>query len=132
MGPTVICPSSTALSNQELVTIFSEAARDMGAAVLDSNSRRANHAFERMDIVDRVLRSRGRAAHMALSSLLADKDRFVRYYGAKFLLPLIPDRARPVIEENAKFWFDAIAGDAGMTLLALDRGLYKRSSPGNC
>ena len=108
-----------------LITMFANAARQMGVAVLDSDSRRANRAFGRMDAVDRELRARGKAVHEQLVSLLAHENRFVRYYAAKVLLAIVPDRAREVIEENARLWFDAIAGDAGMTLLALERGLYK-------
>jgi len=111
--------------NGQLIKAFSDAARQMGVAVLDSDSRRANPAFSRMNAANRELRSRGKAAHEQLVSLLAHENRFVRYYAAKVLLAIVPDRAREVIEENARLWFDAIAGDAGMTLLALERGLYK-------
>jgi hypothetical protein len=62
---------------------------------------------------------------MTLSPLLDDKNRFVRYYAAKYLLGLVPDRARRVIEEIAKFQFDALCGDAGMCLYALDKGIFK-------
>src|SRR5687767_2936353 len=111
--------SVSEMAEKELITMFTDAAREMGAAVLDSDSRRANRAFGRMEAVDKELRSRGKAAHEKLFTLLAHNDRFVRYYAAKVLLSIVPDRAREVIEENARLWFDAIAGDAGMTLLAL-------------
>jgi hypothetical protein len=57
--------------------------------------------------------------------LLDEKDRFVRYYAAKKLLALVPDRARSVIAWNAKYGFDAIAGDANGLLRAFDTGEYK-------
>lgn len=72
-----------------------------------------------------MLRARGLQARNALLPLLDDKDRFVRYYAAQHALALAPSRARSVIEWNHKNWFDAIAGDAGMLLVALDNGEYQ-------
>ena len=106
----------------QLIKMFSGAARMMGAAVLDSNSRTATKAFRRMETVSDALQRRGKSS--ALIHLLDDQERFVRYYAAQFLLKIAPDRARAVIEGNAKFWFDAVAGDAAMTLRAVDRGDY--------
>jgi hypothetical protein len=60
-----------------------------------------------------------------LLPLLDDRNRFVRYYAAQYLLGLAPERARAVIEWNQKYGFDAIAGDAGMLLRRLDSGQYK-------
>ena len=115
-GPTV----------DQLAERFAQLACDMGAAVLDSETRRFNRMFPKMQAIDRELRSRGREARMALSPLLEHEDRFVRYYAAKYLLGLVPDRARHVIEEIAKFRFDALSGDAGMCLRALDEGIFRR------
>ena len=113
------------LSDDELIDRFAIAAKERGAAVLDSETRRANRMFDRMRAIDTVLRARGRGARMKLVRLMDEKDRFVRYYAALYLLGIAPDRAREIIEWNHKYWFDALAGDAGMLLLALDRGEYK-------
>ena len=104
---------------------FADAAKKRGLAVLDSDVRNANRMFRLMRAVDLVLRSRGLEARQSLLSLLNDQDRFVRYYTAKNALGLDPKRAREIIEWNHKYWFDAIAGDAGMTLYFLDTGEYK-------
>jgi hypothetical protein len=114
-----------ALSDEELVTRFAEAAKQRGAAVLDSATRRANRIFRHMWSINNELRFRGKAARLKLIPLLDDKDRFVRYYAAKHLLSLVPDRARAEIERNAKYTYDAICGDAGMTLYNLDTGVFK-------
>ena len=113
------------LNDEVLVERFSLTAKRLGSAVLDSDDRRANRAAHRIIAVRDALRARGRESTMKLVPLLDDKDRFVRYYAAQQLLGLVPDRARAVIEWNAKFGFDALAGDAGMMLLDLDRGFYK-------
>lgn len=113
------------LTTHQLVLEFIRLAKGRGAAVLDSEVRRANQLFSGMQEIDRELRSRGRAARMALSPLLDDEDRFVRYYAAKYLLGLVPESARRVIEAIAKLKFDALSLDAGMCLYALDKGIFK-------
>ena len=113
------------LTIDQLIQDFAQLAQQMGTAVLDSETGRFNRMFPRMEAIDRELRSRGREARMALSPLLDDKNRFVRYYAAKYLLGLVPDSARRVIEEIARFKFDALCGDAGMCLYALDKGIFK-------
>src|SRR5262249_25383433 len=107
---------SQELTTDELVEQFIRLAQQMGMAVLDSENRRFNRMFPRMQAIDRELRARGRQARMSLSPLLDNKNRFVRYYAAKYLLGLVPDRARRVIEEIAEFKYDALCLDAGMTL----------------
>ena len=113
------------LSDEELVNRFATAAKQMGAAVLDSRTRQANRIFDIMWSIDATLRSRGKEARLKLLPLLDDKDRFVRYYAAKKLLGVVPDKARAEIERNGKYTFDAICGDAGMTLYNLDSGVFK-------
>ena len=83
-----------ALDNEELINRFAIAAKQMGAAVLDSEVHKANRIFQVMGDIDLVLRSRGTEARLMLVPLLDDKDRFVRYYTARKLLALVPDRAR--------------------------------------
>ncbi len=92
---------------------------------MDSEVRRANKMFYYMKAIDSVLRSRGLEARKKLLPLLDRKDRFVRYYAAQYLLAVAPERARAIIEWNHKYWFDALAGDAGMALYALDQGISK-------
>jgi hypothetical protein len=115
------------LTDEELVRRFSKAAKTMGVAVLDSEVGKANASFDIMWAIDLMLRSRGRSARLNLLPLLEEADRFVRYYAAKKLLGLVPDRARGIIAWNAEHEFDAIAGDARGLLRALDSGEYKPS-----
>jgi HEAT repeat protein len=113
------------LSDAQLVEKFAELAHQAGEAVLDSEVSEANRAIRSLWAIEDVLRSRGREARQKLISLLDEKNRFVRYYAAKSLLGLVPERARAVIEWNAKNGFDAIAGDANGLLRAFDTGEYK-------
>ena len=113
------------LSDDELVAGFAMVAKERGLAVLDCDASRANRAFARMNAIEGVFRARGPESRLRLADLLDDKDRLVRYYSAKRLLGVVPELARPVIEDNAKFWFDPIAADARGTLRMLDSGEYK-------
>jgi hypothetical protein len=113
------------LTEEELVGRFSKAAKQMGLAVLGSSVGKANASFQVMWDIDMALRSRGRSARLQLLPLLDNSDRCVRYYAAKKLLGVVPERARAEIEWNANFGFDAIAGDARGLLRAFDSGAYK-------
>lgn len=113
------------LTDRELVEGFVGAAKERGSAVLDSEVRHANRNFHYMRAIEEILRARGLKAREQLLPLLDDKDRFVRYYAAQALLGLAPERARAVIDWNAKYCFDAIAFDARGLLRAFDTGEYK-------
>ena len=114
-----------ALSNAALAERFVASAQQMGNSVVASDARGANCMFDRMEAIDRVLRSRGPAARLSLRPLLENGDRFVRYYAAKYLLGVIPEEARRIIEGIANPNYDALSGDAGMTLDNIDIGFYK-------
>lgn len=113
------------LDTDTLVARFVAATKAMGLAVLDHETQTANRVFQTMWDIDQILRARGRDARLRLLPLLADKDRFVRYYTAKKLLGVVPDRARAVIEGVAEPKYDALSLDAGMCLYALDEGIFR-------
>jgi uncharacterized protein DUF2019 len=113
------------MTTPELVVEFIAAARERGAAVLDSQAPRANRMYARMKEIDSILRARGQEARLALEPLLNSSERFVRYYAAIYLLGAAPEKARKVIEEVAEPNFDALSGEAGMTLFSLDNGIFK-------
>jgi hypothetical protein len=110
-----------------LISQFVIAAKARGQAVTEIDSRRANVWFDYMKAVDQELRARGKSARVQLEPLLDDPDRFVRYYAAIYLLGLMPDRARAVLEWNAKYGADTLAADARGFLNALDDGSYQPS-----
>src|SRR5580704_15525501 len=105
------------LDDEGLVQAFADTAKRLGEAVInwESGIRETRQLFA----IRNVLRARGRNSRLRLAPLLDDKNRFVRYYTARQLLGLVPERSRQIIEENAKQG-DAIAGDAGMLIDALD------------
>ncbi len=113
------------LPTEKIIQEFVNVARRRGSAVLNSETRTANRMFDRMRAIDQVLRRRGHDARMALLPLLKDEDRSVRYYAAKYMLGVTPATARQVIEAIAAINFDALSGDAGMCLDALDDGIFR-------
>jgi hypothetical protein len=111
-----------ALDDKALIDTFATAARELGEAV-NYWLPAAKKARRVLDIGDAV-RARGRQTRLMLAPLLNDQNRFVQYYAARHLEGLIPERCRQIIEWNAK-QRDAIAGDAGMHLDAVNSGFYK-------
>jgi hypothetical protein len=110
------------LDDKGLTEEFARAADRLGQAVVnwESGVKETRYLFAIRDVV----RERGRHTLAKLLPLLDDRNRFVQYYAARQLHALAPERCRQIIEDNAKQG-DAIAGDAGMHLSALDNGLYK-------
>jgi hypothetical protein len=109
-------------SDEELVTKFRLIAHDLGDAIVDwmPSARMTDRLFA----VKRELRERGRETRLKLSPLLEDEDRFVRYYAARELFGLFPQKCRSIIEANTK-GFDALVGDASSFLRAIDKATYK-------
>jgi hypothetical protein len=84
-----------------------------------------NRLFNQMNEVDLELRSRGREARLALQRLYVHPNIQVRLKAAKRTLAVAPDVARQVIETIADSQWYPQAGEAGMTLFALDDGIFK-------
>lgn len=110
------------LSDEDLVKTFIEVANQLGEAVINWES--GVNETKRLFAIEKILRDRGTATRLKLMPLLDDENRFVQYYAANHLMALAPERCRQIIEANAKRG-DAIAGDAGMHLHALDTGFSK-------
>ena len=108
--------------DEALVKAFIETAMRLGEAV--NCWMPTNNAARQLLDISRILHKRGPKTRLLLAPLLDEANRFVQYYAAKHLEGLIPGRCREIIEWNSK-QRDAIAGDAGMRLDAVDSGFYK-------
>jgi hypothetical protein len=84
-----------------------------------------NRLYDQMDQLDKELRSRGRGARSALSQLFIHPNVQVRLQAAKFSLGVEPLKAYRVIKDISDSNFFPQAGDAGMTLVNLERGIFK-------
>jgi hypothetical protein len=60
-----------------------------------------------------------------LAPLLDDPDRFVRYCAAVYLLGLVPEKSRAVMEWNAKYAGGLIAAGARAFLRRFAEDTYK-------
>jgi hypothetical protein len=112
-------------ADDELVGSFEIWAKAHGQAVINGDVPAANRTYRKLDAVDKELRSRGLSARRQMLRLLDHPELPVRYYAAKKLLALEPLRARSIIEDVATCPFVPLAGAAGMTLHALDQGIFK-------
>ena len=113
------------LSESELTARFREYALEKETALLDSETTKFKGIYKKLQSIDAELRARGPAARKALLILLNDENFRVRYEAAVRSLAIAPERARAVLQEIADSHLMPEAGDAGMTLLELDRGVFK-------
>lgn len=125
-------PGLKALTVDQLVERFAEigiaqyqALEDHETWIEDNPNLKFNRLFEQMNEVDNELRARGRDARLALQRLYSHPNIQVRLKAAVRTLGVAPAAARQVIQAIAgSNWFPQ-AGDAGMTLSALDDGIFK-------
>ncbi len=91
----------------------------------DNPNLKFNRLFKQMNEVDNELRARGRDARLALQRLYSHPNIQVRLKAAVSTLGVAPEGARQVIQKIADTdWFPQ-AGDAGMTLFALDDAIFR-------
>jgi hypothetical protein len=84
-----------------------------------------NGLFRQMRDVDMELRTRGKDARLVLLRLYDHPNLQVRLQAAKGTLGVAPVEARRVIEAISQSDRFPQAGEAGMTLEALDDGIFK-------
>jgi hypothetical protein len=86
-------------TNEELVRLFEQAAREHGQASLAADPRTANARYEQMLKLYEQLKLRGIAARQLLLSLFSNDDGYVRYWTAARALEFDAKHAVPVLEE---------------------------------
>lgn len=113
------------LSIEELVLRFSAIALEQYEAVLYFQTRKYNRLYDQMTDIKNELKSRGDDERRALTSLYIHSSAMVRLQAARANLALGYTEARNVIQAISDSGDQPLAGDAGMTLWNLDRGVYK-------
>jgi len=78
-----------------------------------------------MDATEKEIRTRGREARLALLRLYDHPNMQVRLDAAKRTLGVAPVEARKAIQAIYDSKWYPQAGDAGMTLVNLDNGVFK-------
>jgi hypothetical protein len=108
----------------DLVDRFATIALEQDRALLYSEIAKFNRLFEKMNRVEAELKSRSGDQRRDLKALYEHPNAQVRLKAAPATLGVMTKGARALIEEIANSRKFPQAGDAGMTLDALDRGIF--------
>lgn len=123
----MIKPSLMAQTVAQLVDSFAQICVAQGEALMGGQNAKFRRLFEEMTAIVNELKGREGDQRRALIQLRAYNNMQVRLQAAKHLLAIEPEDARHQLELIANSnWFPQ-AGDAGMCLSALDRGIFKPS-----
>jgi hypothetical protein len=108
-----------------LVDRFVALALQQDRALLDDDIRKFNRIFDQMEAVKSELKARPGDQRSALLPLLDHPHVHVRLKAAKATLAVAPEVARNALQAIRESREYPQAGDAGMTLICLDRGIFK-------
>ncbi len=111
----------------QLVDLFAANCIDQDRALLYSDIQKFNRLYLRMAAIRDELQRRPGDQRRALLELYDHSNAQVRLQAARASLAVAPEAARTLIEVVANSNKFPQAGDAGMTLDALDRGIFKPS-----
>ncbi len=115
----------SSLSVDKLVECFIEITLAQDEALLMDDYSRFNRLFAQMEAVKAELKGRPGDGRRALLRLFDHPNAQVRLKAAKATLAIDPQGARNVLEMIAKSQDYPQAGEAGMSLWNLDRGIFK-------
>jgi hypothetical protein len=113
------------MSVDQLVERFTAIALEQDEALLNDDIAKFNRLFDLMEAVKEELKARDSDQRRALIPLYNHRNAQVRLKAAKATLAVAPEAARQVLQsisDRAEF---PQALDAGMTIKALDRGIFK-------
>jgi ParB-like chromosome segregation protein Spo0J len=109
----------------QLIEHYAEICVAQARALLENDISKFNRLFEQMRAIIEELKSRPGDQRRALLALYDHPNAQVRLQAAKTTLAVAPDAARKLIETIANSREYPQAGDAGMSLWNLDRGVFK-------
>jgi hypothetical protein len=113
------------MSVEGLVDRFAAICIDQDQALLYSELAKFNRLYAQMRAIEEELKARQGDQRRALLNLYTHPNAQVRLQAAGATLAVAPDMARRLIESIASSRKYPQAGDAGMTLDNLDRGIFK-------
>lgn len=113
------------MTTEALVERFAEIGIAQDEALFHDQCSKYNRLYDKMEAVDGELRRRGTEARRALGRLYSHPNVQVQLKAATRTLAVFPVEARQVLQaiHNSKWYLQS--GDAGMTLEALDDGIFK-------
>jgi hypothetical protein len=115
----------SAMSSKNLVDRFAEIVVDQDRALLAGETTKFNRLFRQMMDVANELKGREGDQRRLLLELFTFPNMQVRVQAAKLTLAVAPVEARKQLEAIADTHWMPQAGDAGMSLSFLDRGVFK-------
>jgi len=109
----------------ELVKRFTELALQQDEAVLAFDVKETNRLFWKLKEITDELKSRPGDQRRVLLPLLDYPNQQVQVKAAKATLAIAPVAARSVLEKIAEMRYSPQRLEAGMSIVNLDRGIYK-------
>lgn len=109
----------------QLVALFRDFAVEQDKAMLRGEQRKANAAYWKLQDVVGELKSRDGDQRAALMRLYDHPNAQVRVKAIKNTLAVAPQKARQALEALAKSKEYPASGEAGMSVRALDEGIFK-------
>jgi cytochrome c oxidase assembly protein Cox11 len=110
---------------EQLVDCFAAIALDQAEAILMDDNAKFNRLFWQMEAVEGQLKARIGDQRRALLQLYDHPNAQVRLTAAKATLAVAPEAARRLLRALVDSKEFPQAGDAGMSLVNLDRGIFK-------
>jgi len=110
---------------EQLVAQFTTIGLDQDVAIRKDDNAKFTRLFWQMEAVEEELKMREGDQRQALLQLYHHANTQVRLAAAKATLAVAPEAARRTIEAIAASRDYPQAGDAGMTLDSLERGIFK-------
>jgi hypothetical protein len=109
----------------QLVERFAAIAMDQGDAMRKDDNAKFTRLFWQMEAVEGELKARLGDQRRALLRLYDHPNTQVRLTAAKATLAVAPEAARRLLRTIAESKDYPQAGDAGMSLVNLERGIFK-------
>lgn len=113
------------MTDDELVKRFAEIALGQDQALLHDEISRFNKLYSEKRAIEDELKARPGDQRRLLLRLYGHENAQVRLNAAKATLAIAPSAAREALERLASSKEFPQAGDAGMSITNLDRGIFK-------
>jgi hypothetical protein len=109
----------------QLVERFATTAREQNEALLMNDISKVNRLFDQLEAIEQALKARDGDQRRALLRLYDDPNAQVRLKAVKATLAVEPEMARKMLQKIAISREFPQAGEAGMSIRALDDGVFK-------
>ena len=112
------------LTVAELVKRFTAICVEQDKAIFEDEIAEYNRLYKQMVAVRGELKARPEDQRRALTTLFDHPNLQVRLQAAKSTLAVAPEGARQMLQAIESWGRQPYAGDAGMCLVSLDRGIF--------